>query len=182
MKQLILLFTTFFKIGLFTIGGGLAMIPLIKRAVVDDYKWLTEEEMMDCIAVTQSMPGVIAVNTATYIGNKQKGILGAFFATLGVVLPSFIIIILVVLFLDKMGDNKYIDGALTGIKAASCALIIVASYSLGKQILKGAFAWGLAIASFIAIAIFDVTAIWAIITGAILGCIYLSVKRRGEAQ
>lgn len=182
MRQLIRLFTTFFKIGLFTIGGGLAMIPLIKRAVVDDHKWLTEEEMTDCIAVTQSLPGVIAVNTATYIGNKQRGVLGAFFATLGVVLPSFIIIILVVLFLEKIGDNRYIDGALIGIKAASCALIIVASYSLGKQILKGTFAWVLAIASFIAIAVFDITAVWAIISGAVLGCIYLAVKRRGEAQ
>lgn len=182
MKELIHLFTIFFKIGLFTIGGGLAMIPLIKRAVVDDNKWLTEAEMTDCIALAQSLPGVIAVNTATYIGNKKRGILGAFFATLGVVLPSFIIIILVVLFLDTIGDNRYIEGALTGVKAASCALIVVASYSLGKQILKGVFPWVLAIVSFVAIAIFDVTAVWAIIVGAILGCIYQSVKGRGEAQ
>ena len=89
------LFWTFFKLGLFTIGGGMAMIPLIQDIVVDKKKWMTEEEAVDCIAVSQGLPGVIAINMATYIGQTKKGILGAIVATIGVILPSFIIIILV---------------------------------------------------------------------------------------
>ncbi len=178
MKDLAKLFTIFFKIGLFTFGGGLAMIPLIQRAVVDDEHWLTETEMIDCVALGQSLPGVIAVNTATYIGNKRRGILGALAATIGVTLPSFVIIILVVLFLNAIGDNPYIEGALTGVKAASCALIIMAAFSLGKQILKGIFPWLVATVSFAIIVIFDVNAIWAIVMGAGLGCAYQVVRER----
>lgn len=87
MKELLRMFAAFFKIGLFTFGGGLAMLPLIQKAAVDDYKWLTEEEMVDCVAVAQAMPGVIAINTATYVGNRKRGFAGALFATLGVILP-----------------------------------------------------------------------------------------------
>ena len=128
MKELFRLFAAFFKMGLFTFGGGLAMLPLIQRTVVEDYQWMTEEEMIDCIAVTQAMPGVIAINAATYVGNKRKGFTGALSATLGVILPSFIVIILAVLFLGAIGENRYVDGAFTGIKAASCGRIL---YSCG---------------------------------------------------
>lgn len=178
MKDLVQLFTVFFKIGMFTFGGGLAMIPLIQRAVVDDRHWLTETEMVDCVALAQSLPGVIAVNTATYVGNKKKGFLGALFATIGVTLPSFTIIILVVLFLNAVGDNPYVEGALTGVTAASCALIAMAAFSLGKQILRGAFTWIVATVSFAMIVLFDVSAVWAIVAGAVAGCVYQAVQER----
>ena len=105
------LFWNFFKLGLFTIGGGMAMIPLIQNIVVDKMRWMTEEETVDCIAVSQGLPGVIAINMATYIGQKKKGLAGALTATIGVMLPSFIIIILVVKLLHGFGDNRYVLGA-----------------------------------------------------------------------
>jgi len=163
--------------GLFTFGGGLAMLPLIQRTAVQEKGWMTDEEMVDCIAVAQSMPGVIAINAATYIGNKQKGFLGALAATLGVVMPSFIIIILAVTFLNAIGDNKYINGAFAGIKAASCGLILVAAIKLGKQVMKTTLAWVLALGSFAVIVIFDVNAVWAVLVGAIVGCVYSTAKR-----
>ena len=117
------LFWSFFKLGLFTIGGGMAMIPLIQGIVVDQKKWMSEEEAVDCIAVSQALPGVIAINMATYIGQRKKGLSGALAATVGVMLPSFIIIILIVLLLKGIGDNPYVEGALMGIKAAATGLI-----------------------------------------------------------
>ncbi len=182
MKLCLQMFCAFFKMGLFTFGGGLAMLPLIQRAAVQDYGWMNEEEMVDCIAVSQSMPGVIAVNAATYIGNKKAGILGGFIATLGVILPSFIIIIIAVLFLGSLGDNKYVTGAFTGVKAASCGLILYSAYKLGKQILKNKFHWIIAIMSFIMIIMFDVVALWAILLGSLAGIVYSQYTIRKKAS
>lgn len=166
------LFWEFFKIGIFTIGGGMAMIPQIQQVVVEEKGWLNEDEMVDCIAVSQSMPGVIAINSATYIGRKVNGFSGAAAATAGVIAPSFLIIILVVSFLGMIGENRYIQGAFVGIKAAVCGLILISAVKLGKQILKGPFQWILAIASLLAIGVFGITAIWAILAGAVIGILY----------
>ena len=176
------LFWEFFKIGMFTIGGGMAMIPQIQQVVVEDKKWLTDEEMIDCIAISQSMPGVIAINSATYIGKKISGVKGSMSATLGAVMPS--IIIAVVMFLGAIGDNTYIQGAFTGIKAAVCALILVSAVRLGKQILRTPFQWILAAASFVAVGIFGITAVWAILAGGIAGLIYnvIKAKKTGEVE
>ena len=144
------LFWSFFKLGLFTIGGGMAMIPLIQGIVVDEKHWMTEEEAVDCIAVSQGLPGVVAINMATYIGHQKKGIGGALAATIGVILPSFVIIILIVKLLQGIGDNPYVQGALVGIKAAATGLIAFSAYKVGKQVLKKPFQWILALASFIA--------------------------------
>ena len=105
IKKYAILFWEFFKVGIFTIGGGIAMIPQIQQVVVEDKKWISEEDMLDCIAVAQSLPGVVAINSATYIGNRMYGVKGALAATLGVVAPSFIIIIVVVSFLGAIGEN-----------------------------------------------------------------------------
>ncbi|MDD6043861.1 MAG: chromate transporter [Eubacteriaceae bacterium] len=174
------LFIEFFKLGLFTIGGGMAMIPLIQGIVVDRKHWMTEEEAVDCIAVSQGLPGVIAINMATYIGQKKKGIPGGIIATVGVMLPSLIIIIMVVELLSTIGGNKYVAGALVGIKAAATGLIIFAAYKLGKQILKGPFQWILAVAAFAVIAFLGVNAVWAIIGGIVAGLIYTKIKPSGE--
>nr|WP_288147239.1 chromate transporter [Thomasclavelia cocleata] len=117
------LFLEFFKIGLFTFGGGYAMIPLIKEVVLK-YEWLTEAQFIDFIGVCESTPGPIAINMATFVGSSQAGIAGAAIATLGVVLPSFIIILLVASILKKFIKNKFIDRALTGIKAVVIGLIL----------------------------------------------------------
>lgn len=172
----ITLFWEFFKIGIFTIGGGMAMIPQIQQLVVEDKKWLDRDEMLDCIAISQSLPGVIAINSATYIGNRIRGIKGSLAATLGVVMPSFIIIILAVTVLGAIGENRYVLGVFTGIKAAVCGLILVTAVRLAKDSLTSAFQWVLAIAALIAIGFFGVTAIWAIIVGAVVGIIYNSIR------
>lgn len=176
------LFWEFFKIGLFTIGGGMAMLPLIQKVAVEDKKWLEEEDMIDCLAVSQALPGVIAINSATYIGKRLVGLTGALAATLGVIMPSFLIIIAVVTLLGSIGHNSYINGAFTGIKAAVCGLVLVSAWKLAKQILKKPFHWILAILSFAAIAIFRITAVWAILAGAAAGIVYtlLREKRRTE--
>jgi len=169
------LFWEFLKIGLFTIGGGMAMIPQLQQIVIDK-KWLEEDEMIDCIAISQSLPGIIAINMATYIGMKLRGLRGALSATLGVILPSFVIIIAVVTLLDSIGENTYIQGAFIGIKAAVCGLILVTVVRMGKKILRSVFAWILAVLAFIAIVGFGINAIWAILAGAIAGIVYNTVK------
>lgn len=116
------LFIEFFKIGLFTIGGGYAMIPLVKETVLN-YNWLTESEFYDFIGICESTPGPIAVNMATYIGSVQGGILGSICATLGVVLPSFIIILIIASILKNFTDNKYFKGFIAGVKPVVIALI-----------------------------------------------------------
>lgn len=176
------LFTAFFKLGLFTIGGGMAMIPLIQDIVVNQKHWMSDEEALDCIAVSQGLPGVIAINMATYIGHNRKGIIGALVATTGVILPSFMIIILVVKLLSGIGDNRYVQGALVGIKAAATGLIAFAAYKLGKQTLKNSFTWILAILTFIVIIGFDLNAVWMILVGIFSGLIYTCWKARKKEE
>ena len=166
------LFSAFFKLGLFTFGGGMAMVPLLQDKMCKEYGWMTEDEVVDCLAVSQGLPGVIAINMATYTGYFLKGLKGALAATLGMVLPSFIIIILVVCVLEGFNENPYVQGALTGINAASAGLILWAAIKLGKQVLKSAFAWIVAGSAFVAIAVFDVSAVWAILAGIAVGILY----------
>lgn len=170
------LFFSFFKLGLFTIGGGMAMIPLIQGIVVDKKKWMTEEECIDCIAVSQGLPGVIAINMATYIGKFKKGFLGAVFATTGVILPSLIVIIIVVEFLHGFGDSSYVQGALVAIRASASALIAYSAFKVGKSTLKNGFQWVLAIITFVLIILFGINAALLIIAGIAAGIIYKSYK------
>lgn len=176
------LFWEFFKMGLFTIGGGMAMLPLIQKVVVEDKKWLEEADMIDCLAVSQALPGVIAINCATYIGKRKCGLTGSLAATLGVVLPSFLIIIAVVALLGTVGENSRVTGAFAGIKAAVCGLVIVSACKLGKQILKGPFQWVMAAGAFIAIAVFRITALWAVVAGAAAGILYMKIRSRREKE
>ena len=173
------LFVSFFKIGLFTIGGGLAMIPLLDRIAVREKKWFTEEEMMECLAVSQSLPGVVAVNMATYVGKRKGGFAGALLATLGVVLPSFIIILVIANILLRVGDNPYLAGAFTGIKAAICGMILATVIRLGKNNLKDAFGWIIALAAFILIVILQVNVVWVILGAALCGVIwFVGIRNR----
>ena len=176
------LFWEFFKLGLFTIGGGMAMVPLIQNIVVDKKGWMNEEEAVDCIAISQGLPGVIAINMATYIGRQKKGTLGSICATTGVILPSFIIIILIVELLHGIGDNPYLNGALSGIKAAATGLIAYSAYKVGKKVLTGPFQWILAIGSFTGIVFFGINAVWAIVAGILLGILYTSKNEQNSAR
>lgn len=132
------LFSTFAKIGVCTFGGGYAMLPILQREVVEKKNWATEEELTDYFAIGQCTPGVIAVNTATFIGQKYAGNLGGTIATLGVVFPSLVIIILIAAFLTNFAEIPVIQHALAGINAAVVALIAVSVIKLGKSTLKNA--------------------------------------------
>lgn len=175
------LFWEFFKIGLFTIGGGLAMLPLIQKVVVEERKWMDEKEMIDCLAISQSLPGAQVVSCAAYVGKRHCGLTGSIAAALGIIMPSFLIIIAVVMLLGTIGDNSYVNGAFTGIKAAVCGLVILSACKLGKQVMKGPFQWVMALLAFIAIGIFRINALWAIVAGAVIGILVLLIRgKRGE--
>ncbi len=171
------LFFSFLKMGLFTIGGGLAMLPLITRFVVEDEKWLTKEEMLDGIAVAQSLPGVLAINMATYVGMKKKGVPGAVCATLGTILPSFVIIILVAVFLENFGGNPIVGGAVTGIKACAAALIVTAGIRMIRDVIKGPLAVIIAAGAFVCVGILGISVIYVIIGAALLGILAASAAR-----
>ena len=178
------LFWTFFKLGLFTIGGGMAMIPLIQSIAVDKTKWLKEEEAIDLIAVSQGLPGVIAINMATAIGYRKKGILGASVSTVGVVLPSLVIIILIVEVLRSTCDYKWVKGALVGIKACATGLIAFSAYKVGSQVLKDAFNWILALVSFVLMVFTGLNGVYVILGGIFMGIIWETFRehRRSEKK
>lgn len=129
----ILLYTTFFRIGILTFGGGLTMLPLLKYELVESKKWISEEKLLDCYAIGQCTPGIIAVNTATYVGYLRKGAFGGIIATLGMVSPSVIIITLVAMFLQNFMEVALIQHALMGIRGAVCALMLNTVVSLAKK-------------------------------------------------
>lgn len=179
------LFIEFFTLGLFTFGGGYAMIGLLEDRMTKR-GWLNSEEILDCIAVTQTLPGVIAVNMSLYVGYRMKGIKGALVSVFGMVLPSFVIIILIAMFMENFGDNRYIQGALKGIRIATLGLILSAAVRLaGKTFdkVKGskadsAFTILLFLVSFLLISLIGIDAVWVILGGMILGVSYSLIKTR----
>ncbi|SCZ80718.1 chromate transporter [Acidaminobacter hydrogenoformans] len=128
------LLTTFFKIGLFTFGGGYAMIPLIEEEIVWKKEWMTDEEILDIISVAQSLPGPIAVNLAAFIGYRLKKLRGALMAALGVILPSFLIIVIIAHLLIKANIAKYIEPVFSGLMPAVAVMILISAYRLGKKV------------------------------------------------
>lgn len=184
MKQILQLFLTFLKIGTFTFGGGYAMIPAIRRETVVTRGWVTEAEIADSIAICQTLPGAFAVNIGILIGNKIKGVAGALVACLGVVLPAFVSILLVLLVLGRVEGNVYVLGALEGIKAASVGLILVTMYQMGRGILKKRISVLIAVASFLLIVFLNINAVVAIVFGGVVGYfeLLLARKRKEERQ
>ena len=130
--MLLRLFTTFFKIGLFCFGGGFAMIPLIQREVIERHKWIDKQDFLDMLVLAQSTPGPIAVNTAVFVGYKTAGTAGAIMATLGTVLPSFIVILSLALFFAEVRENRYVDAAFRAMRPAVVALIVAPLIGLVK--------------------------------------------------
>ena len=130
MKLLLEMFLAFAKVGIMTFGGGYAMLPILQREIVENKHWATEEELMDYFAIGQCTPGVIAVNTATFIGHKYKGVLGGVFATLGVVFPSIVIITLLAGVIDAFSHVVWVQHAFGGIRVCVCVLILNAIVKL----------------------------------------------------
>lgn len=133
MKTLIQMFLIFARIGGFTFGGGYAMLPMLQREVVENKKWATQEELMDYYAIGQCTPGIIAVNTATFIGYKNKGVAGAIFATAGVITPSIVIVVLISIFISSFQELEIVQHAFSGIRAAVVALIASSVIKLYKK-------------------------------------------------
>lgn len=170
MKMLFDLFCTFFRIGAFTFGGGYAMLSLIQKEVVENKKWATDEEVLDYYAVAQCTPGVIAVNTATFIGHKHKGILGAAAATAGVVLPSLIIITVIAAVLQNFMQYKIVQHIFGGIRVCVAVLIINAVLTMGKKAIKDRLCAVIALLSFIVSVIFpSVSPVFIVLAAALLG-------------
>jgi Chromate transport protein ChrA len=179
-KDLAQLFWIFFKLGLFTIGGGMAMIPLIQDMMVEKYHWFTDEEVIDAIAVCQALPGVIAINMATFIGNKKQRWAGALVSTIGVILPSFIIISAIVILLNHVPDNRYIEGMFTGIKACAAGLIAVAAWKIATKTVKDVFTASIAIIVFAGITFLNINAVFGVLFGAACGLGAMAYHNRGK--
>ena len=166
------LFISFARIGAFTFGGGYAMLPMLKKEVVENHKWTTEEELLNYYAVGQCTPGVIAVNTATFIGSKERGIIGGIVATAGVITPSFLIILLIAAFLRGFQNNEYVIHALSGIKVAVAALITNAVIGLWKKGVKDLIGIIIFAVSLLVSLLLPVSPIWIVIAAIILGLTY----------
>lgn len=165
-------FKTFFKIGAFTLGGGYAMIPIIEEEVVNKYKWVTKDEMLDLIAVAQSCPGVFAINISTFIGYKLRKKRGALCITLGTALPSFLIILFIALFFNRFMDVPWIAAMFRGIRPAVVALIAAPTFNLAKSAKIGLYNCWIPIATALLIYTMGVNPIFIIIAAGLGGYIY----------
>lgn len=187
MNKYLDLFLTFFKLGATTFGGGHAMVSLLKENVIDKKKWISNDELLEICAIAESTPGPVAINTATYIGYIKGGILGSILSTLGVVLPSFIIIYTISLFFDVFINNQYVAYAFTGIKCAVGILIINAGIKLAKQTKKSVWQNILLFSIIILMLVFEIFAISfssiiLIIIGGFLGLAILAITERKEVK
>lgn len=169
IKELLSLFLVFFKIGLFSFGGGYAMLTLIEAEVVDKHKWISKSELGDIFAIAESTPGPIAVNTATFIGTKRLGMFGGISATFGVVLPSFIIIVALSYILNLVKDNKWVGFLFKGIRVGVLVLIAKAVLSFFKDMRKTLFSFAIMLISFTLVFFFKADVIY-VILGTIFVC------------
>ena len=165
-------FKTFFKIGIFTLGGGYAMIPIIEAEVVEKKKWLTKEDFIDTVAIAQSSPVVFAINLSVFIGYKMKRVKGAFVTALGTALPSFLIILLIAMFFRHAQDNPVVAAMFRGIRPAVVALIAVPTFNMAKSANIGWSNCWIPIASALAIWAMGVSPIFVILVAAVGGWIY----------
>ena len=165
-------FKTFFKIGIFTLGGGYAMIPLIEEEVVNRHRWVEKEEMLDLIAIAQSCPGVFAINIAIFIGYKLRQERGAIATALGTALPSFLIILAIAIFFKQFEDNPYVAAMFKGIRPAVVALIAVPTFNLGKRAQLNIWSIWIPVVSALLIWLLGVSPIWIIIAAGIGGYIW----------
>ena len=172
MKVLWQLFSSFFRIGCFTIGGGYAMLPLMQKEIVDNRGWTKEQDFVDMLAVTQSVPGVIAVNSAIYIGYKIKGFKGSLAAAMACILPSFIIILLIACLFHQFNDNPYVIKIFAGIRPAVVALIASSVWTIARKMPFSYAALIITIASTLLIWLCKISPIYILIAAAAWGIVY----------
>lgn len=172
------LFLTYAKVGAMTFGGGYAMLPILKREMVDRKGWVTEDDLIDCYAIGQCTPGVIAVNAATLIGYKKKGFLGALCATVGVITPPILIIICVASVIQAYSGNIYVKHALAGMNAAICAVIALTVFGLLKKTWKDPASVVIGLAVFALTMAFDIPTVLTVVAAAVVGVVISKVKKR----
>ena len=170
------LFITFFKIGLFTIGGGYAMIPLIERDVVERNRWVCKEEFLDLLAVAQAAPGVFAVNISIFIGYKLRGVWGSIVAAIGNVLPSVLIILAIAFFFSSFSDNRVVNNIFMGLRPAVVALIAAPVFSVAKSARIGWTNVWIPVLSALLIVCFGVSPIYIIMVAVVAGILWGRVK------
>lgn len=175
------LYAAFFRIGLFTFGGGYSMLPMLEREVVDKYGWASQEKLLDYFAVGQCTPGIIAVNTATFVGYKQQGVVGGILASLGVVSPSLIIITLVAAVLEQFSTYPVVQHAFAGIRVAVTALILASVIKLWKKNVKDVLSVALCVLAFAMVAVLGASPIFVVLGAALVGIIVGRIKRAGKA-
>lgn len=172
MKELLTIFWTFFKIGAFTFGGGYAMLPLLQKDIVEKRGWATDEELLDYFALGQCIPGIIAVNTATFIGHKLRGFWGAVVALLGIVAPSFIIISVIAAFIQNFAELEVVKHAFAGIRIAVCVLILSAVIKMGKSSIRDLPCLLVFLAALVLLILFSPSPVFIVIGAVVLGLIF----------
>lgn len=183
MKELAELFLAFARIGGLTFGGGYAMLPMLQREAVEKKGWVTEEELMDYYAVGQCIPGVIAVNSAVFIGTKVKGLAGAIAASLGVISPSIVIIVAIAAFIQSFSDLPIVQNAFAGIRVGVCVLILSAVLKLFKKTIIDKFTFGLFAVVFALSVFTDISPILFVILAAIAGIVvHVFFLKGGKAK
>lgn len=182
IRRVFTLFLTFFRIGAFTFGGGYAMIPLIQRDVVEKHRWITDDDILEIIAIAESTPGPIAINSATFVGYRVAGFFGAFFATFGVVLPSFVTISLISLLLGEFQNITAVRYAFFGIRAGVLALLLKALVGMYRKCPKKIVSYCVIAFAFILATLTEINLLFVIIGCALIGLIYSLIAEKRAAN
>ena len=179
IKMFFQLYFVFAKVGSVTFGGGLAMMPMLQKELGEKRGWITDDDLIDYYAIGQSTPGIVAVNVATFVGFKQAGVLGGIFATLGIVTPSLVIIMILASLISTIEEYPLVQKALKGVNVAVAALLSKVAYDFSKKILKNIFALFIALLSFFLVGILKVQSFYIILGAIALGSVihfYLNRK------
>lgn len=179
-RELLNMFLLFFRIGAVTFGGGYAMLPILQRELVENRDWTTEEELADYFAIGQCTPGIIAVNTATFIGRKRAGNIGGVVATFGVIAPSLILISIIAALINNFADILWVQNALAGIRVCVCVFILNAVLKLIKSAVVDKATLAMYIALFLAAVFFDFSPVLSVIVAGILGNLLAKWGVRGK--
>lgn len=181
IKNLFNLYFSFAKIGTFTIGGGFAMMPMMQSELIEKRKWITDEELIDYYAVGQSTPGIVAVNVATFVGYKQMGIIGGIFATLGMVSPSLVIIMILASLINSINDFPIIQKALKGINVAVAALLTSTIINFMKKTIKKFTNAIFMMISFLLVFVFKLPSFWIILFALLIGVVLTYKEKKKVA-
>ncbi len=182
LKEFLELYLAFVKIGAFTFGGGLAMMPIMQRELIEKRGWLTEEELIDYFAIGQSTPGIIAVNVSTFVGYKRLGVLGGIIGTIGVVTPSWVIIMLLAGAISSVGKYPLAQKALKGINVAVAALLTSVIVKFSKKTIKNIWNALFMLLAFALIYFLKVQSVWIIIAALVIGCLLTLYRQKKKAR